>query len=51
MAALPPDPGERAVEVRAARFADAGGALSYDVVLTRTRNCQLRRLLQNTRLT
>ena len=35
VAALPPDPGQRAVEVRAARFADVGGALSYDVVLTR----------------
>jgi hypothetical protein len=35
VAALPPDPAQRAVEVRAARFADVGGALSYDVVLTR----------------
>ena len=33
--ALPPDPRGGAIEVRAARFAKEGGALAYDVVLTR----------------
>jgi hypothetical protein len=35
MAALPPDPRGSPVEVRAARFAKDGGALAYDVVLSR----------------
>lgn len=37
VAALPPDPRGGAVEVRAARFAMEGGALAYDVVLSRER--------------
>ena len=37
VAALPPDPHGGAVEVRAARFTAEGGALAYDVVLTRDR--------------
>jgi hypothetical protein len=37
VAALPPDPRGGAVEVRAARFTVEGGALAYDVVLTRDR--------------
>ena len=37
VAALPPDPRGGAVEVRAARFGVEGGALAYDVVLTRDR--------------
>jgi len=36
VASLPPDPRGGAVEVRAARFAIEGGALAYDVVLTRS---------------
>lgn len=36
--ALPPDPRGGAVEVRAGRFTHQGGALAYDVVLTRERN-------------
>lgn len=35
VAALPPDPRGSPVEVRAARFAKDGGALAYDVVLSR----------------
>jgi hypothetical protein len=35
--ALPPDPRGGAVEVRAGRFTHQGGALAYDVVLTRER--------------
>jgi hypothetical protein len=35
VAALPPDPRGGTVEVRAARFAVRGGALAYDVVLSR----------------
>jgi hypothetical protein len=35
--ALPPDPRGGAVEVRAARFANAGGKLAYDVLLYRDR--------------
>lgn len=35
VAALPPDPRNGQVEVRAARFAASGGMLAYDVVLTR----------------
>ena len=35
--ALPPDPRGGTVEVRAGRFAAQGGALAYDVVLTRER--------------
>ena len=35
VAALPPDPRNGAVEVRAARFSAGGGMLSYDVVLSR----------------
>ena len=38
IAALPPDPRGGAVEVRAGRFATQGGALAYDVVLTRERD-------------
>ena len=38
IAALPPDPRGGAVEVRAARFVNQGGALAYDVVLTRERD-------------
>jgi hypothetical protein len=37
VAALPPDPRGGTVEVRAARFAMEGGALAYDVVLSRDR--------------
>ena len=37
VASLPPDPRGGVVEVRAARFTAEGGALSYDVVLTRER--------------
>lgn len=37
VAALPPDPRGGTVEVRAARFAIEGGALAYDVVLSRDR--------------
>jgi hypothetical protein len=37
VAALPPDPRGGTVEVRAARFAVKGGALAYDVVLSRER--------------
>ncbi|MES1164017.1 MAG: hypothetical protein ABUL50_13245, partial [Rhizobacter sp.] len=37
VASLPPDPRGGAVEVRAARFAAKGNALSYDVLLTRER--------------
>jgi hypothetical protein len=37
VASLPPDPRGGAVEVRAARFTVEGGALAYDVVLTRDR--------------
>jgi hypothetical protein len=37
VAALPPDPRGGTVEVRAARFAIEGGALAYDVVLSRER--------------
>ncbi len=37
VAALPPDPRGGTVEVRAARFAMEGGALAYDVVLSRER--------------
>jgi hypothetical protein len=37
VAALPPDPRGGTVEVRAARFAVEGGALAYDVVLSRER--------------
>lgn len=37
VASLPPDPRGGAVQVRAARFAVEGGALVYDVVLTRDR--------------
>jgi hypothetical protein len=37
VASLPPDPRGGAVEVRAARFTAEGGALAYDVVLTRDR--------------
>jgi len=37
VASLPPDPRGGAVEVRAARFAAEGGALAYDVLLTRDR--------------
>ena len=36
VASLPPDPRGGAVEIRAARFGIEGGALSYDVVLTRS---------------
>lgn len=35
VAALPPDPRNGAVEVRAARFSAQAGSLAYDVVLTR----------------
>lgn len=38
IAALPPDPRGGAVEVRAARFEAQGGALAYDLVLTRARD-------------
>jgi hypothetical protein len=38
VAALPADPRNGAVEVRAARFAAVGGGLSYDVVLSRSRS-------------
>ena len=38
VAALPPDPRGGAVEVRAARFTVEGGALVYDLVLTRDRS-------------
>jgi hypothetical protein len=38
VASLPPDPRGGVVEVRAARFWVEGGALAYDVVLTRDRN-------------
>lgn len=37
VASLPPDPRGGAVEIRAARFATKGTALSYDVLLTRDR--------------
>jgi hypothetical protein len=37
VASLPPDPRGGVVEVRAGRFAAQGGALAYDVVLTRER--------------
>ena len=37
VASLPPDPRGGAIEVRAARFSIDGGALAYDVVLTRER--------------
>jgi hypothetical protein len=37
MAALPPDPRSGPVSIRAARFAVDGGALAYDVVLSRDR--------------
>ncbi len=37
IAALPPDPRGGAVEVRGGRFSAQGGALAYDVVLTRVR--------------
>jgi hypothetical protein len=37
IAALPPDPRGGAVQVRAARFASEGGALRYDLILTRDR--------------
>ncbi len=37
IAALPPDPRAGSIEVRGARFVTKGGALSYDVVLTRER--------------
>src|SRR5207245_3247326 len=37
VSSLPPDPRGGAVEVRAARFSVDGGALAYDVVLTRDR--------------
>jgi hypothetical protein len=37
VAALPPDPRGAPVEVRAARFAARGGALGYDLLLTRDR--------------
>lgn len=37
VSSLPPDPRGAAVEVRAGRFALKGGALSYDVVVTRER--------------
>ena len=37
VASLPPDPRGGAVEVRAARFSVEGGALAYDVVITRER--------------
>lgn len=37
VASLPPDPRGGTVEVRAARFSVEGGALAYDVVLTRDR--------------
>jgi hypothetical protein len=36
--ALPPDPRNGAVEVRAARFAASGGLLDYQLVLTRARS-------------
>ena len=38
IAALPPDPRGGSVEVRGARFIAQGGALAYDVVLTRERD-------------
>jgi hypothetical protein len=37
VAALPPDPRGAPVEIRAARFVATGGALNYDVLLTRAR--------------
>jgi hypothetical protein len=37
VASLPPDPRSGAVSIRAARFAVDGGALAYDVVLSRER--------------
>ncbi len=37
ISALPPDPRGGAIEVRAARFEPRGGALGYDMVLTRGR--------------
>ena len=37
VASLPPDPRNGAVAIRAARFAVEGGALAYDVVLSRER--------------
>jgi hypothetical protein len=38
VAALPPDPRDNGVEVRAGRFSTNGRALDYDVVLTRERS-------------
>lgn len=38
VAALPPDPRDNGVEVRAGRFSASGNALDYDLVLTRERS-------------